>query len=94
MESDLGSLLVIAVVAVAAPMATSLLRLPIPAVVLEIALGILIGPQLLGWAEADAVIDFLAEFGVLFLFFLAGMEIEFHRIRGRPATLATSGWLA
>ncbi len=94
METDLESVFVIAAIAVAAPMATSLLRLPVPAIVLEIGLGILIGPQLLGWAEVDPVIDFLSEFGVLFLFFLAGMEIEFNRIKGRPATLGATGWLA
>jgi Kef-type K+ transport system membrane component KefB len=92
LDADVQSFFVITAVAVLAPMATALLRLPLPAVVLEIGLGIVIGPQLLGWAQPDAVINFLSEVGMLFLFFLAGMEIEFHLIRGRPATLGAAGW--
>lgn len=84
----------ITAVAVGAPLVTALFRLPVAAVVLEIALGILIGPQLLDWAGVDDVIDFLSELGLLFLFFLAGMEIEFRHVRGRPARLAGTGWLA
>lgn len=94
MDTDVTSFFVITAVAVGAPLVTALFRLPVAAVVLEIALGILIGPQLLDWAGVDDVIDFLSELGLLFLFFLAGMEIEFRHVRGRPARLAGTGWLA
>jgi hypothetical protein len=36
----------------------------------------------------------LANFGLAFLFFLAGFEIDFPAIRGRPTVLAALGWLA
>ena len=36
----------------------------------------------------------LANFGLAFLFFLAGFEIDFPPIRGRPILLASLGWLA
>jgi Kef-type K+ transport system membrane component KefB len=93
-HSQLASILVIAAVAALAPIVVAL-RLPlrIPIVVAEIALGILIGPQGLGLAKLDPLIEFLGQFGLGFLFFLAGLEIDFARIRGRPAALAATGWL-
>ena len=47
-------------------------RLVLPTVVVEIVLGILIGPQVLDWAQVDSYIGFLANFGLVFLFFFAG----------------------
>jgi Kef-type K+ transport system membrane component KefB len=67
---------------------------PVPLVVLEISLGIVVGPQVLGWAETGPTIDVLARFGLVSLFFLAGFEIDFPSIRGRPITLAALSWLA
>ena len=64
-----------------------------PVVVAEIAFGILIGPQALGLAEADGVVDFMSDVGLVFLFFLAGLEVDFDRIRGRPAKLGGVGWV-
>ncbi|MET0909829.1 MAG: cation:proton antiporter [Ilumatobacteraceae bacterium] len=65
----------------------------IPGVVIEIGLGIIIGPYVLGWAEVDQVIDFLAELGLVFLIFLAGFEIDPKVVKGRPIKLAVVGWL-
>ncbi len=65
----------------------------IPAVVVEILLGILVGPQVFGWAHEDAMITFVADFGLTMLMFLAGYEIEFDRIKGAPMKLAGIGWL-
>ncbi len=65
----------------------------IPGVVIEIGLGIVIGPYVLGWAEVDLVIDFLAELGLVFLIFLAGFEIDPKVVKGRPIKLAVIGWL-
>jgi Kef-type K+ transport system membrane component KefB len=62
-------------------------------VVAEIALGIVVGPQLLDLAGTDSFIEALATFGLAFLFFLAGMEIEFERIRGAPIVRGVAGWL-
>ena len=80
--------------AVAAVMATVLSsRLMVPVVVFELVLGIIIGPQLLGLAEPDRFIEFFAKVGLGMLFFFAGYEIDFRRIRGSPLRLATWGWL-
>jgi len=91
---DLSTFVVIVGVAVLAPVLVQLpLRIGIPVVVAEIALGILIGPQGLELATEDPLIEFLSNLGLAFLFFLAGMELDFNRIRGRPLNLAMGGWL-
>ena len=36
---------------------------------------------------------FLASFGLAMLFFMAGLELDFVRVRGRPLTLGVAGWL-
>ncbi|GAA1496061.1 hypothetical protein GCM10009628_10630 [Paeniglutamicibacter kerguelensis] len=51
--------------------------------VIEILLGITVGPSLLGWARSNGRI-LLSEFGLALLFFVAGNEIDFALIRGRP----------
>ena len=63
-----------------------------PVVVIELLLGIVIGPQVLGLAESDDFIDFFSNLGLGMLFFFAGYEIEFDRIRGRPLRLGAAGW--
>jgi Kef-type K+ transport system membrane component KefB len=65
----------------------------IPSVVLEIALGIVIGPALLGWAHEDTMISGVADFGLSMLMFMAGYEIDFQRVRGTPLRLAATGWV-
>ncbi|MEO5874633.1 MAG: cation:proton antiporter [Streptosporangiaceae bacterium] len=65
----------------------------IPGAVLEILLGILIGPVVLGWAQNTEVVDGISQFGLALLMFLAGYELEFDRIRGGPLRLAVGGWL-
>ncbi|MFF0474243.1 cation:proton antiporter [Streptomyces sp. NPDC004284] len=64
--------------------------LPVPLVIFEILLGILIGPDVLDWARPDALIDGLSQLGLAMLIFLAGYEIEFGKVRGD--TLRRSVW--
>ena len=92
---DAVSLLVIvAAAAVAALVATVLApRVVVPVVVVELLLGILIGPQLIDLAHVDAATSFFSSLGLGMLFFFAGYEIDFERIRGRPLRLAGAGWL-
>jgi Kef-type K+ transport system membrane component KefB len=86
-----------AVVLVAAVAATTVAVLPRkfapPVVVVELMLGILIGPQVLDVARTDDFISFFSNLGLGMLFFFAGYEIDFQRIRGRPMTLGAWGWL-
>ena len=88
------NLLVVAAVAVLAPLTVGFApRLRIPAVVLEIIGGIIIGPSVLGWVHVDLPVAILALFGLAFLLFLAGLEIDVHRLRGRLLRYAVLGYL-
>jgi Kef-type K+ transport system membrane component KefB len=91
---DETSLLVIVAISALAGLLVMLIspRLVIPVVVVELVLGIMIGPQVLGIAETDSTTDFFGNLGLGMLFFFAGYEIDFERIRGRPMTLAAIGW--
>jgi Kef-type K+ transport system membrane component KefB len=71
MEANLNTLFLVAVIAVAAPLVTELhIRLRLPIVVVEISLGIVVGPHVLGWAQPVGVLAFLGTLGLAFLFFL------------------------
>src|SRR6201990_1352904 len=88
------NLLVVAAVAVLAPMTVCFApRLRIPAVVLEISGGIIIGPSGFGWVRVDLPVQILALFGLAFLLFLAGLEIDVHQLRGRLLRFALLGYL-
>ncbi|HEX2023677.1 MAG TPA: cation:proton antiporter [Acidimicrobiales bacterium] len=90
-----GGLLVVLVVAVAAPLIVGLVpAIRVPAVVLEILLGVLLGPSVLGWVEIDAPIEVVSVIGLAFLLFLAGMEIDLERLRGPTLRLAALGLAA
>src|SRR6201987_1533169 len=67
-------------------------RLRLPAVVLEIVLGIAIGPSGLGWVKPDLPVSILALVGLAFLLFLSGLEIDVERLRGRILKLTTLGF--
>ncbi|MDT7846119.1 cation:proton antiporter [Streptomyces justiciae] len=90
--SQAGTLILIMSIAVLAPLlAYGISRwLPVPLVIFEILLGILSGPDMLGWAGDGQVIDTLSDLGLAMLIFLAGYEIEFDRVRG--ATMKRSLW--
>ncbi|MFI8532876.1 cation:proton antiporter [Streptomyces aquilus] len=90
--SQAGTLILIMSIAVLAPLLAYGIsrRLPVPLVIFEILLGILAGPDVLGWAGDGPVIDTLSDLGLAMLIFLAGYEIEFDRVRG--ATLKRSLW--
>src|SRR5436309_5011834 len=88
-----SSVAVIAVIALIAPLAVSFAGLRLPAIVLEILLGIVVGPQVLGWASNDEPVQVLSLIGLAFLLLLAGLEIDFDRLRGRLLRLTGLGWL-
>jgi Kef-type K+ transport system membrane component KefB len=94
-DVDAGSFFAVIVTAAIAAVTVVALprRLAPPVVVLELLLGIVIGPQVLGIAQSDAFIDFFSNLGLGMLFFFAGYEIDFERIRGKPLSLGAWGWL-
>jgi Kef-type K+ transport system membrane component KefB len=93
MAQNVGSLLVIAIIAASVPMVVGLLRLKVAEVVLLLGFGVLFGPQMLDWITVNDTIDTFNELGLGMLFFLAGFELEAHAVQGRSGKLAVSGWL-
>ena len=63
----------------------------VPTVVLELILGVIIGPQVLG-LQASGFLQFFSDLGLGMLFFFAGYEIDLRRIAGEPLRLAALGW--
>src|SRR3954466_267265 len=89
-----ASLVVVAAIAVCAPLLVGMFpRIRIPAVVLEIVAGIAVGPHGFGLIKhIDIPIEILALMGLAFLLFLAGLEIDIDRLRGRVLGLAGLGF--
>ncbi|NUR29267.1 MAG: cation:proton antiporter [Catenulispora sp.] len=87
-------MLLVALIAVLAPPLADVVGrwAPVPLVVFEIMLGILVGPDVLGWAHQEDFIQALSQFGLAMLFFMAGYEIDFARLRGGPLARALQGW--
>jgi Kef-type K+ transport system membrane component KefB len=86
-------LLIVVVVAFAAPFALGLFpRVRLPSVVLEIVAGIVVGPSLLGIVEVDEAVEVVALIGLGFVLFLAGLEIEFEKLRGQVLRLTALGF--
>jgi Kef-type K+ transport system membrane component KefB len=91
---DARDFLVVATVAAMAGTLAALIGgrgILLPAVVLELLLGVVIGPQVLG-LDTSAFLDLFADLGLGMLFFLAGYEIDLRRIAGAPLRLAVLGW--
>ena len=87
------NLAAVAAVAFAAPLLLGLApALRLPSVLVEIVAGIVLGPSVLGWVEADAAVNVLALIGVGFLLLLAGLEIDVDRLRGAVLRLALAGF--
>src|SRR5919198_3109496 len=89
------NLAIVAAAAFLAPLALGLVpMLRLPAVVLEIVLGIVLGPAALGWVEVDRPVGVMSLLGLAFLLLLAGLEVDFDRLRGQLLRLAAFGFLA
>ena len=91
--SLISELTVIGAAAVAAPILAELSgRLAVPGVVMEILLGIVIGPQVLGWVLPTGLVLDFSNFGLALLMFLAGAELDLPLLRGTPIKLAGLSW--
>ena len=93
-DVEFTNLLAVTVIALLAPLLLGLApALRLPAVVLEIIAGVVVGPQGLGWVEVDLPVSIVALLGLAFLLFLAGLEIDVHRLRGQVLRLALLGYV-
>ena len=95
---DLGAYPALLVMAVA--VAASLLSeirigaVWVPVVVWEMAFGMLIGPHGLGIARNSDLLDWFGHrAGLAALFFMAGMELDLEKVKGRPLSIAVRGWV-
>jgi Kef-type K+ transport system membrane component KefB len=84
--------LVLAAASAAALLSRLHRRLVLPTVVLEIVLGILIGPEVLDLAEDNTYLAFLANFGLAFLFFFAGLEVIEKHVPRHAVVRGSIGW--
>jgi Kef-type K+ transport system membrane component KefB len=93
-EDAIPTLVLIGVAAVLAPIIAEGTRrfLPVPEVVIQILLGILIGPYVLALAHPDTIVTALSDFGLTYLMFLAGTELDLAIMRSGHLGLAAGSW--
>jgi Kef-type K+ transport system membrane component KefB len=92
-DTGFDNLFIVALVALLAPLCVAIVPvLRIPAVVLEILAGILLGPDVLGVVDADVPVEVLAVIGLAFLLFAVGLELDVRTLRGTTLRLAVAGY--
>jgi len=92
-QAELRSIvLVLAASATAAIVSRLQSRLVLPAVVVEVVLGILIGPQVLSIAHPNQELTFLSDVGLSFLFFFAGIEVIEKHVPRTQLQRGSAGW--
>jgi Kef-type K+ transport system membrane component KefB len=93
LEQGLFDLAVVSLIAALTPILVGLIpRVRVPQVVVLILGGIVVGPQVLGWAEPETI-ELFSNLGLGFLFLLAGYELELELFRERAGRLAITSWL-
>lgn len=81
------------VAAVAAPLLAQIpLGVKLPIVVIEVVLGCAFGPHVLDLVRFEGFIASMFTNAMAMTLFMAGMELEFDDIKGRPLKLASMGW--
>src|SRR3954464_584209 len=91
--NELLNLTLVLIAAFVAPMIHHAIeRTKVPAVVIEIIIGMIIGPDVLGWVKADATVKVVSTIGLSVLLYLAGNEIDIHSLRGRIGRQAVIGF--
>ena len=95
-ESAIPTLVLIGVAAVLAPIVAEWSRrfFAIPEVVIQIVFGILLGPYVLDIAHPNDIVTALADFGLTYLMFLAGTELDLSTMRQGHLGRTTGSWVA
>jgi Kef-type K+ transport system membrane component KefB len=92
LQTGLATLFVVSAVSACAPFIAGLLRrMNLPQVVVLIVGGILIGPDVLGWADPPSI-ELLENVGLGFLFLMAGYELELDLFREHVGRRAVVAW--
>jgi Kef-type K+ transport system membrane component KefB len=94
MELHFTNLLIVVAAGFAAPFALGFFpKVRLPAIVFELVLGIVLGPAVLGWVEVDEPVEVMSLIGLAVLLFLAGIEIEFAKLRGKVLRATLVGFV-
>jgi Kef-type K+ transport system membrane component KefB len=94
MELHFTNLLIVVAAGFAAPFALGFFpKVRLPAIVFELILGIVLGPAVLGWVNVDEPVAVMSLIGLAVLLFLAGIEIEFPKLRGKVLKATLLGFV-
>ncbi len=92
-EISLAGIFAVAAIAFGAPFILGLFpSVRLPSIVVEILVGVVLGPALLGLVEVDVALEVLSLLGLAFLLFLAGLEIDLDRLRAASPGIVASGF--
>ncbi|MGC8510813.1 MAG: cation:proton antiporter, partial [Acidimicrobiales bacterium] len=92
----LPTLVLVALVAVASPIIAEMVRrlVVVPEAIIQIVLGVVLGPDVLGVAQIGPVVTALSTLGLAYLMFLAGSELDLRQVHLMPSVRVLIGWLA
>src|SRR5580698_18693 len=95
-DAAIPTLVLIGLAAVLAPLIAEVVRrvVPVPEVVIQIVLGIILGPYVLALAHPNSVVTALSDFGLTYLMFLAGTELDLATMRRGHLGRAGCAWVA
>lgn len=94
MAATYNSLFLVTIVALLSPWLSSrIFRGLVPAVVIEILMGILIGNSGFHIAQSTKYVNFMGEFGFSYLMFLSGLEMDFDLIFERKKSTGKPLWV-
>jgi Kef-type K+ transport system membrane component KefB len=92
-DTGFDNLFIVALVALLAPLAVAAVpSLRVPAVVVEIIAGVVLGPDVLGVVDVDVALQVLSVIGLAFLLFTVGLELDVRSLRGTALRLAAVGY--
>ncbi|MDQ3875666.1 MAG: cation:proton antiporter [Actinomycetota bacterium] len=93
-EISFANAAIVAAVAFAVPLLLGFFpSVRLPAVALELVAGIVVGPSVLGWVEIDDVVQIMSLLGLAFLLLIAGLEVDYDRLRGRLLEITGLGFV-
>jgi Kef-type K+ transport system membrane component KefB len=93
-EGAIPTLVLIGLAAVVAPLIAEWSRrfVAVPEVVIQILLGIVLGPYVLNLARSNNIVTALSDFGLTYLMFLAGTELDLSTMRQGHLGRAAGSW--
>src|SRR3954465_11654019 len=92
-STGFDNLFIVALVALLAPLLVAAVpAFRVPAVVVEILAGVVLGPDVLGVVHADLAVQVLSVIGLAFLLFTVGLELDVRTLRGTALRASVVGY--